>query len=284
MAIDYDHIMGLKSVDEAFSYSDRETMLYALGVGMAHDPMNRQELDYVFEAQLKTIPTMATVISWGAGRMAESGINFMMVVHGEQKLTLHQPLPPQGDILVSNEVKGVYDKGEGKGALIITQTDIKLKSGEALCSLSSTVFARGDGGFGGSKQGAPQPHAIPEGKPDFQLVAQTQTNQAILYRLSGDRNPLHIDPEFAKMAGFDRPIIHGLCSYGVVARAILSSPLCDYDHRKIKQFDVRFSAPVFPGETLLIDIWQNDNIISFEAKVKERGVTALSNGLCKLSQ
>ncbi len=283
MAIDYDHLMSLKTENQPFTYGDRETMLYALGVGMGRNPMNEKELDYIYEASLKTIPTMATVIAWGAGALGESGINFMMVVHGEQKLKLHQPLPPAADILASSRITGAYDKGKEKGAIIISDTDIKLKSGEPLCTLTSTTFARGDGGFGGPSDGAPKPHPIPERAPDDRIEVETKEDQALLYRLSGDRNPLHIDPKFAEAAGFPKPIIHGLCSYGSAARGILQK-VCDYDNKKINQFDVRFSAPMFPGETLVLDIWQDGKEISFQASVKERNVVALSNGLCGLTE
>ena len=124
-------------------------MLYAIGVGMGRDPMNVQALDYVFESKLKTIPTLATVIAWGAGQVSETGINFVMVVHGEQRLTLHQPLPPAADITAISRITGAYDKGEGKGAILTAETDINLASGVPLCTLGSTIFARGDGGFGG---------------------------------------------------------------------------------------------------------------------------------------
>ncbi len=283
MAINYDKVMGLESADERFAYTDRETMLYAIGVGMGRDPMNEKELDYVFENNLKTIPTMATTVAFGAGRIGETGINFMMMVHGEQRLTMHQPLPAAAEIAASSRITGCYDKGEGKGALITSETDIHLaKSGDKLCTLGATIFARGDGGFGGQSQGAPQPHKIPDRDKDDQVEVATRDDQAILYRLSGDRNPLHISPEFAKGAGFDRPILHGLCSYGTAARGILTK-VCDYDHTKIKQFDVRFSAPVFPGETLVLDIWKDGAEVSFQARVKERDVMALSNGLCVLA-
>lgn len=282
MAIDYDKIMALKADNQPFSYGDRETMLYALGVGMGREPLNEKELDYVYEAGLKTIPTQATVIAWGAGAMGQTGINFMMVVHGEQKLTLHRPLPPAADILASTKFTGVYDKGADKGAILISETEIKLKSGEKLCTLGSTIFARGDGGFGGSSEGAPKPHQIPDRTPDENIEVETKEDQALLYRLSGDRNPLHIDPKFAQAAGFPKPILHGLCSYGTAARGILQK-VCNYDNAMMKQFDVRFSAPVFPGETLVLDIWKDGSDVSFQARVKERDVVALSNGLCKIA-
>ncbi len=283
MAIDYDHIMSLTSTGETFSYGDRETMLYALGVGMARDPLAPKELPYVYESGLKTVPTMATVIAWGAGPLRDSGINYVMVVHGEQKLTLHQPLPAAADIIADSKVIGAYDKGADKGAVIVTQTDIRLaESGDPLCTLTSTTFARGDGGFGGPKDGAPKPHAIPDRAPDQTVEVDTRPDQALLYRLSGDRNPLHSDPEFAKAAGFPAPILHGLCTYGTCCRALLGA-VADYDHTKITGFDVRFSSPVFPGETILVDIWKDANFASFRARLKERDVVVINNGKCTLA-
>ena len=282
MAIDYDHIMSLTSKDERFSYGDRETMLYALGVGMGRDPLAPKELPYVYESGLRTVPTMATVIAWGAGPLRDSGINYLMVVHGEQKLTLHQPLPPAADIIADSKVVGAYDKGADKGAVIVTETDIRLAdSGDALCTLTSTTFARGDGGFGGPSEGAPKPHEIPDRAPDKTLEVDTRPDQALLYRLSGDRNPLHADPEFATAAGFPAPILHGLCTYGTCCRALLGS-VADYDHTAITGFDVRFSSPVFPGETILVDVWKDGNIASFRARLKERDAVVINNGKCTL--
>ncbi|WP_420560866.1 MaoC/PaaZ C-terminal domain-containing protein [Tepidicaulis sp.] len=283
MAIDYDHLMSLKSEGQEFSYGDRETMLYALGIGFGRDPMNDKELPFVYEKDLQTIPTMSSVIAWGAGPMAKSGINYLMVVHGEQKLTMHKPLPVAADITADSRVVGAYDKGADKGAVIITETLIKdKKTGDKLCTMQSTTFARGDGGFGGPSEGAPKPHPLPERAPDQTVEVDTRPDQALLYRLSGDRNPLHADPEVAKMAGFPAPILHGLCTYGTCCRAIISS-VCDYDASKITGFDVRFSSPVFPGETILVDIWQDGKTVSFRARVKERDAVVINNGKCTLA-
>lgn len=282
MAINYDHLMSLKSTGQEFSYGDRETMLYALGVGFGRDPMDEKELSFVYEKNLKTVPTMATTIAWGAGPMAESGINYMMVVHGEQKLTLHRPLPVAAQITADSHVVGAWDKGEGKGAIIVTETVISEKGKDRLCTLESTIFARGDGGFGGPREGAPQPHAIPDRTPDQTVEAETKPDQALLYRLSGDRNPLHSDPEFAKAVGFDKPILHGLCTYGTCCRAIISS-VCDYDPTKITGFDVRFSAPVIPGDKIAVDLWKDGNTISFRARVPERDAVVINNGKCTLA-
>lgn len=283
MAIDYDKLMASKSLGQEFQYGDRETMLYALGVGFGRDPLDAKELPFVYESGLKTLPTQATVIAWGAGAMGGSGINYLMVVHGEQKLTLHKPLPAAAKISVDSSVVGAWDKGKDKGAIIVTETVIKEKqSGDKLCTLQSTIFARGDGGFGGPREGAPQPHQMPERAPDMTVEAATRADQALLYRLSGDRNPLHADPEFAKAAGFPKPILHGLCTYGTCCRAIVSSSVCDYDPTLITGFDVRFSSPVFPGETIAVDLWKDANIVSFRARVKERDVVVINNGKCTL--
>ena len=283
MAINYDHLMSLKSEGQEFSYGDRETMLYALGIGFGRDPLNARELPFVYEKDLVTIPTMSSVIAWGAGPMRESGINYLMVVHGEQKLTMHKPLPIAADIVADSRVIGAWDKGANKGAIIVTETAIKEKqSGDALCTMQSTTFARGDGGFGGPTEGAPAPHALPDRDPDQSFDAETTADQALLYRLSGDRNPLHADPDIAKQAGFPAPILHGLCTYGSCCRAIISNML-DYDPAQITGFDVRFSSPVFPGETITVDAWKDGNVISFRARVASRDAVVINNGKCTLA-
>lgn len=283
MAIDYEKLMSLKSEGQEFSYGDRETMLYALGIGFGRDPLNAKELPFVYEKNLQTIPTMSSVIAWGAGPLAESGINYLMVVHGEQKLTMHKPLPVAANIVADSRVIGAWDKGADKGAIIVTETVIsEKKSGDKLCTMESTTFARGDGGFGGPTEGAPQPHKLPDRDPDQTVEVDTRPDQALLYRLSGDRNPLHADPDIAKQAGFPAPILHGLCTYGTCCRAIVTS-VCDYDASKITGFDVRFSSPVFPGETILVDIWKDGKTVSFRARVKERDVVVINNGKCTLA-
>jgi len=279
----YDEIMQLKSTGDEFRYTDRETMLYALGIGFGRDPMNLAELKFVYENDLQTVPSFATVLGWGQATLARSGINYLMVVHGEQRLTLHKPLPAQAEIIADERVAGCIDKGEGKGALILMEKVIREKSsGEKLCTLGATIFARGDGGFGGPKEGAPVPHPLPERAPDMQIESETRADQAILYALSGDRNPLHRDPHVAKLAGFPRPILHGLCSYGIACRAIVSA-VCNYDAKKITGFDARFSAPVFPGETIVTEIWVDGSLVSFRCKLKEREALVINNGRCTLA-
>lgn len=283
MAINYEELMQAKSTGVEASWGDRETMLYALGIGFMRDPMDTRELQFAYENDLKAVPTMATVIGWGASStMARSGINYLMVVHGEQRLTLHKPLPVAATVLIDERVIGAFDKGKDKGAVIVTEKVLRdKKSNDKLCTLVGTTFARGDGGFGGPKDGAPQPHTLPTRAPDLSHECDTRPDQAFIYALSGDRNPLHRDPNVAKMAGFPRPILHGLCTYGTACRAVISS-VCKYDAQKITGFDVRFSSPVFPGETIVTEMWVDGSVVSFRSKVKERDVVVLNNGKCTL--
>lgn len=284
MAINYDHLMSLKSEGDRFRYTDRETMLYAIGIGMGRDPYDENELPFVFEkGGLKTVPSMATVLA-RIPLLKDCGYDYSKVVHGEQRLTLHRPLPPEGELIADSRVTAAYDKGPGKGAVICTETKVRLASdGAPLFTQASTTFARGDGGFGGPAGSGPEPHRLPERKPDLTLSLETRKDQALLYRLNGDRNPLHADPELAKRVGFPVPILHGLCTYGTACRAVLQA-VCKYDHRKITGFDVRFSAPVYPGEHIVTDMWVDGAVVSFRCRVPERDVTVINNGKCTLTQ
>ncbi|WP_407151136.1 MaoC/PaaZ C-terminal domain-containing protein [Bradyrhizobium sp. ORS 86] len=285
MPINYEEAMAMKNLGQKYSYADREAMLYAYGIGMGADPLNEQELAFVNEATatprpLKVMPTFATVAAWGAwpGRL---DINRVTLVDGECDLTLHQPLPAAADIIADSSVAGIYDKGKDKGAVIRFQTVLKNTSGDALATLVTSNFARGDGGFGGPSGGQPAPHQIPARTPDKIIDIPTRADQALIYRLCGDRNPLHSDPEFAKRAGFSRPILHGLCTYGITCRGVLQT-YADYDPTTIKRHAARYSAPLYPGETITLEMWKDGNVISFEAKVKERAVTVIKNGMTVL--
>ena len=292
MAIFYPDILDQKTAPRTFSYDDKDVMLYALGVGMARDQMNETELAFVYEKNLKVIPTAATVLASGmrgaAGPAPEmpaghrpSQINFLMVVHGEQKVELHKPLSASGTYTAQGRTVGAYDKGPGKGAVIINETVWTDEKGEKVATLTGSTFARGDGGFGGPSEGAPEPHVVPTRAPDISVDFDTRDDQALLYRLNGDRNPLHSDPEVAKKAGFDKPILHGLCTYGITCRAILQE-VVNFDPDQIYSHQARFSAPVIPGDTITVDIWQDGKNISFEARVKARNVTVIKNGLTVL--
>ena len=284
MPLNYEHLMGLKREGDRFKYTDRETMLYSLGIGMGADPLERNELPFVFEQPaLKTVPTMATVLT-RVPLLKDCGYDYTKVVHGEQHLTLHRPLPPEGELIASARVTAAYDKGPGKGAVIYTENVVRSAAdGQPMFTLLSSTFARGDGGFGGPAGSGPQPHPIPERKPDATATLPTRKDQALLYRLSGDRNPLHSDPELARRVGFRAPILHGLCTYGVACRAILQT-VAAYDHTRITGFDVRFSAPVYPGESIATDLWVDGGTVSFRCRIPAReDVVVINNGRCTLA-
>ena len=285
MSSRYDELMALRSLGQAYAYSDREVMLYACGIGMGADPLNEQELAFVNEASLaerplKVVPTFASVAAWGAGP-GDMKLNMLMLVDGERDIRFHQKLPVAARITADSRVTGVWDKGADKGAVIQTETVLRDDSGAALATLTASRFARGDGGFGGPSDGQPAPHAVPSRAPDLRVEIATRPDQALLYRLCGDRNPLHSDPEFARRAGFPRPILHGMCSYGITCRAVLQT-YADYDPAAFKRHAARFSAPVFPGETVSVALWKDGDVVSFEAAVKERGVTVIRNGITVL--
>ncbi len=286
MPIKYPEILSLKREGDPYSWTDREVMLYGYGIGLGADPMDERELAYVNEAcftprPLKVVPTFASVAAWGAGP-GDLGINRLLVVDGERDITFHKPLPVAAKIFADSRILAVYDKGKDKGAVVTRETVLRDEAGDKLATLISSAFARGDGGFGGPSEGQPAPHAVPKRAPDRSVDITTRPDQALIYRLCGDRNPLHSDPEFARRAGFPRPILHGMCTYGLTCRAVLQT-YADYDASAFRQHAVRFSAPVFPGETVSVDLWKDGNVVSFEARVKARDVTVIRNGKSVLS-
>lgn len=283
MAIDYPAMLDLKETGKRFTYTERDTMLYALGVGLGMEPLNENELAFVYEQNLKAVPTLATVVAWGAGVATDKlGVNYKLVLHGEEKTIFHRPMPVAASIVADSGVVEVYDKGEGKGAIVVRQTVLRDEAdGQPIATLLRTIVARGDGGTGGSKEPTPVPHPTPERAPDKVIEYRTALNQAAIYRLCGDRNPLHIDPERARAAGFNQPILHGLCSYGFTCRAVVEA-FCDFDPARVASHQARFSSPVFPGDTLRISLWRDGNIVSFEAEVPERNVKVIRNGMSEL--
>ena len=286
MPIKYPEIMSLKREGDPYAWTDREVMLYAYGIGMGADPMDERELAYVNEAAFtprprKVVPTFASVAAWGAGP-GDLGINRLLVVDGERDITFHKPLPVAAKITADSRVLAVYDKGKDKGAVVTRETVLKDEAGDKLATLIGSSFARGDGGFGGPTEGQPAPHAVPTRAPDRSVDITTRPDQALIYRLCGDRNPLHSDPEFAQKAGFPRPILHGMCTYGLTCRAVLQT-YADYDAGAFRRHAVRFSAPVFPGETVTVDLWKDGDVVSFEARVKARNVTVIKSGKTILS-
>ena len=278
MTINYDEIMNLTSENVEISYSDKDSILYSLGIGLGNDPMNLNELKYVYENSQSVLPSMATNFQYHSPLLLKTNINFIMVVHGEQRLSITNALPVSGDFIANAKVIGCYDKGPARGAIIEVETTVKnKKNNEEICKLVSTTFARGDGGFGGPD--SPKKEIfIPDGEPDYVSEVSTKPDQALIFRLSGDYNPLHSDPNFAKAAGFEKPILHGMCTYGIACRSLVNE-ICENDASKLKRFDCRFSSPVYPGETIITEMWKKDNMIYFNSKVKERDKLVLKNGV-----
>lgn len=270
------------------TYGPKDCILYALGVGLGYDPANEDELAFVYEKNLKVLPTFAVIPAFDYRWMLrpEFGLTWSHIVHGEEAIVFHAPIPPQGTVIGRERVVDVVDKGEGKGALLFHERSLIDKAtGALLATLKQTTFCRADGGFSGNPGGArretPAAHPIPDRAPDLVCDLPTRPEMALIYRLSGDDNPLHAEPAFARAAGFPRPILHGLATMGVACHALLKSE-CGYDPARLGAMAVRFSAPVFPGETIRTEIWQDSNdagaVVSFRARVKERDVIAINNG------
>ena len=281
MPIKYDELMALKNLGQKYAYTDREVMLYAYGIG------HRRRSDGREGARLRQRGRRHAARAEGGADLCfgrgmgrgpgEMNLNRVMVVDGERDITFHKPLATAAHITADSTVLGVFDKGKDKGAVIRHKTVLRDDKGEALATLVASRFARGDGGFGGPSEGQPEPHKVPARAPDKTVDISTRPDQALVYRLCGDRNPLHSDPEFAKRAGFPKPILHGMCTYGMTCRGILQT-YADYDPAAFKQHVARFSSPVYPGETVTMDLWKDGNVISFEAKVKARNVAVIKSG------
>lgn len=284
MAIDYDKLLNLDIPPVEQKLTKRDTMLYALGVGLGADPASQNQLQFVYEENLKALPTMAIILGypgpWHAA--SDNGITRSHVVHGEQGFVIHKPLPVEGKIIGKTRVTAVLDKGKDKGALLLTTCEVRDQAtDELICSLTSTTFCRADGGFGGPSGPVKAPHPIPESSAQHICDLPTLPQAALIYRLSGDYNPLHADPEYAKKAGFKMPILHGRATFSVVGHALLKT-VCNYDPEKLKSMEGRFSSPVYPGETIRTEMWVDDKVVTFRATVPERGVTVLNNGRAEI--
>ncbi|MGU9979735.1 MaoC/PaaZ C-terminal domain-containing protein [Phreatobacter sp. HK31-P] len=285
MAIDYQKLKNWHFPDLEHRYEAKDTILYALGVGCGADPMDRSELPFVYEDGLKALPTMAVVLGYPGFWLKDpqTGVDWRKILHGEQGLVIHKPLPASGTVIGRTRVTEIVDKGPGKGALLYSDRDVIDKaSGDLLATLTSTTFIRGEGGFGGPSGPSPEPHALPDRAPDETVNLKTLPQAALIYRLSGDDNPLHADPDVAAVAGFERPILHGLCTYAVAGRAVLKA-CCGNDPARLRRFNVRFSAPVLPGETIRTEIWRSGSTVSFRARVVERDIVVLNNGLAEVA-
>lgn len=278
MAFTYDSLMSHPIPEVRQRLTRRDAVFYALSVGFGQDPLDARQLDFVdADRALRAVPTQSVVLAHPGFWLADprAGIDALRVVHGEQRIAMLRPLPVEGEVIGRTRITGLVDKGPGRGALMYSQKDvIDAETGELLAVTRSTTFLRGDGGFGGPAGPVEPPHRMPEAPPDVVVAMPTRPEQALYYRLNGDDNPLHADPAIAAKAGFPRPILHGLCTLGVVGHALLRT-LGGYDVARFRELAIRFSAPVFPGETIEVDIW-NDG--SFRARAPERDVVVVNNG------
>jgi acyl dehydratase len=287
MPVNLDKLLNHKVAAVEQTYGPKDCILYALGLGFGQNPTDENELQFVLEKNLKALPTWPLKQGYDPYWLRDNdfGLTFSHAVHGEQGIVLHAPVQTSGTVIGQERIVEIVDKGEGRGALIYSQRAITDKAnGKLLATLMQTTFCRADGGFGGPRErkDARPPHAIPERAPDMVCDFATRPEMALIYRLSGDINPLHADPETAKAAGFPRPILHGLATMGVAGHALLKT-VCGYDPARLTAMSVRFSAPVFPGETIRTDIWRDGGVISFRSRVKERDVVAINNGRAEIT-
>ena len=285
MAIDYHKLKNWPFDDVRQTYTERDCALYALSVAFGCDPMDTRALTFTYGPELRVAPTMAAVLGFPGlwMRDPESGIDYAKVVHGEQRVTMMRPLPASATIIGRTRVQSVVDKGGGKGAQVLMSRDvIDASNGHVLARVEQLNFCRGDGGFSARGQPSdaplPAPSPMPETQADIVCDLPVRAEGALLYRLNGDMNPLHADPATARAAGFERPVLHGLATYGIAGHAILRA-VCGYDASRLKMLYARFSAPAFPGETIRVEIWhQEGTTLRFRARSLERDVIVLNSG------
>jgi acyl dehydratase len=278
MAIKLD-LVGKKSAPVSFQYTWKDAVLYALGVGAREG-----ELDFLYEGRgPKVLPTFAVIPSFASmiSIAGDLGANPMMILHGEQKIVLHRPIPSGGRLRTVSEVKGIYDKG--KGALVVVEARTTDEKDEPVFDNVFSIFVRGEGGFGGDRgPEAPKVEPPAGAAPDFEVAETTAREQALLYRLSGDINPLHADPAMAKLGGFDRPILHGLCTFGHAGRAVVAKA-CGGDPARLRSFGARFAGVVFPGDTLTTRGWKTDDKHYIVTVTTQDSRTVLSHGQVEIA-
>jgi len=278
--MDYQNIKNWSFPEVVQDYTEKDTILYALGIGFGQEATNPDHLKYVYEQDLQAFPTMSVVLGYPGFWMKDpkAGINWVKLVHGEQRLAIHRPIPAKGRVIGRSRISHVIDKGADKGALVITERTLSDADGNALVTIAQTTFCRGDGGLSQSDESPAALVATPDTAPDMTCSLPILEQAALIYRLCADDNPLHADPAVAAKAGYPRPILHGLCTYGVAARAIVQTA-CGNDASKLTSLNTRFSSPVYPGETLIVEMWKDGNKgVHFRAKVAERDIVVLSHG------
>ena len=287
MPIDVEKVLGTEFEPAPCEWAEKDVILYALGlgVGVGQSPVDPEVLKYTYENDLRAIPTFGVIPTFtsmgGLFEIPGFDVNPMMILHGEQYLEiLAEEIPVRAKAATKSRVSHIYDKG--KGALVVIEAVTESEDGKPLFKNEFSIFVRGEGGFGG-ESGPPAGNEPPDRAPDATVEYPTLPHQAIIYRLSGDYNPLHIDPQMAAMAGFDRPILHGLCTFGNVGRAVIDA-MCDRDPARFRSIKVRFASPVYPGETIVTDIWkESDTELIVRGRLKERDVEVVKNARVTIS-
>jgi len=283
MAIDYERLVNFPPKEEDITYTARDAILYAIGAGYGFDPADERQLPFIYERDLVATPTLAMAIGHPGWWLGEAGLEPGRVVHAEKRMEVLAPMPAAGMVHSRSIVTGVADKGPGKGALIHTQRDLwDKKTGAHLSRQVNTIMARGQGGFGGPNPPGKIPHAIPGRAPDRHCDLPTVPQQALIFRLSGDHHPVHVDPAFARANGFPGTILHGLATMAIATHAVLRA-VCNYDAARIKAVQCRFTKPVAPGDLIRTEIWTDGAAISFRARVPAREAIVIDHGLVELA-
>jgi acyl dehydratase len=284
MPIRYPDIVGLTSGTRTFGWTSHQSILYALAVGLGTRLDDPRVLRFLRGTGLVAIPTLAVTMSRDLyPTFTDMGIDSSRVVHAAQKVEFHSPVPAEARSRGTGSVTEVHDLGASRGALIVIGTTLHdAVSDRLMLTGTSQILARGDGGFGNSHSSPPARHAIPDRTPDATLNLTTRTDQALLYQLLGDRNPLHTDPESARTAGFPRTILHGLCTFGMTCCAVMGAH-GGWDPARVRSHELRFSGPVFPGEALAMDVWNDEWTISFVVRAPDRNAKVIDNGRCVLA-
>lgn len=280
MPADPDRLFNYTFPKVTQTYTAADCILYALGIGLGSDPMDQNHLRFVYEENLQVMPSQSVLLAhpgfWA--KEPSIGLDWVQLLQVGQEIIMHKPLPVAATVEAMTRFTEVTDKGPRLGAYIVTERTVRdVNTGEDYCTLITSILARGDGGFGGERKSVAKTDAIPSREPDYVCELVTLPQQALLYRLSGDFNPLHASPAIARAAGFKAPILHGLCTLGVLTRALLQT-CCDYDPTCFKHMRLRFSAPVYPGETIRTEIWQDKNALAFRCKSVEQDKLVINSG------
>jgi acyl dehydratase len=283
MSLNVEQLLSKRFPEVRHTYTWADTVRYGLSLGLGMNPTDARQLRFVYEecqGGLRALPSMAAVLAYPGfwSRDPELGLDWKRIVHGEQYIVLHRPVPVEATVVARTRVVDVIDKGAGKGALLVSERTVRdEETQQSIATVRMVTFARGDGGHGGSTTEQPALHKIPQRLPDLTSDFATSPQAGLMYRLAGDLNPGHADPRVAAAAGFNAPILHGLCTLGVACHRIVDA-VCDGDPGVLRSLSCRFTSPVYPGETIRTEMWVDADVVSYRASIPARGVTVLDHG------